>query len=237
VGEWRKISRLPPRDGRLETTRQVGLASEVLNQKLARQLSHLGLHLGATVKMVRTKERYLAVHIIYPTTGHEDVPEIVARHRPTTENITSHTLSKGIRAAVSRLYGDVGRAACEYNLHVKYWSRATSTLIVRTSRSHYKMIWAGLNLMNRVPTVGQEDSGSLCKFAVVRVCGTMRKAEQEIIRQDRQLIFEAQARMSVKTDNAASRVPSLDAMAIDIEDDSEHDAEQGEESEDDSDDT
>jgi len=170
--------------------------------------------------MVRTKERYLAVHIIYPATGKEDVPEVVAYHRPTTENITAHDLAKGIRASVSKLYGDLGRAACEYNLHVKYWSRATSTFIVRTSRSHYKMIWAGLNLMNRIPTA-DDRSGSVCKFAVVRVCGTMRKAEEEIIRQDRQLIFEAQASMTAQDGRSAYPMRPLDVMAVDLEDDSD----------------
>lgn len=49
------------------------------------------------------------------------------------------------------------------------------------------MLWAALALMDRVPV----KDGRPCIFRVVRVSGTMRKAEEEAIRQARRLILAA----------------------------------------------
>lgn len=78
---------------------------------------------------------------------------------------------------------------CRLTRPVKYLSRATSTFIVKTSRSQYRMVWAALTLMDQIPV----SDGSSCVFRVVRVSGTIRKAEQEAIRRARQLILAAKA--------------------------------------------
>lgn len=71
---------------------------------------------------------------------------------------------------------------------VKYLSPATSTFILRVSRAHYKVAWAALSMMNSVPVKG----GKNCVFKVVRVSGTIRKAEEEAIRRAREMILKAQ---------------------------------------------
>lgn len=70
--------------------------------------------------MVRIKERYLLVNILYPpnpskksTSG---LPDLVVQHQPTVENLTPQALLKGIRAEVAALYGDYGSGALEGNL-------------------------------------------------------------------------------------------------------------------------
>lgn len=50
------------------------------------------------------------------------------------------------------------------------------------------MVWAALTLLRKVPVEG----GRPCMFHVVRVSGTMRKVEEEAIRQARKLILAAQ---------------------------------------------
>lgn len=85
---------------------------------------------------------------------------------------------------------------------MKYLSRATSTFIVRTSRTHYRLIWAALTLMDRMPVA----DGSTCVFRVVHVSGTIRKAEQEAIKRARRLILEA------RDDAAASSTAGLASM-------------------------
>jgi ribonuclease P/MRP protein subunit POP5 len=74
------------------------------------------------------------------------------------------------------------------SLPVKYLSLATSTIILKCHREHYRMLWAALTLMDHVPV----KDGRPCMFRVVRVSGTIRKAEEEAIRQARALILAAQ---------------------------------------------
>lgn len=85
---------------------------------------------------------------------------------------------------------------------VKYLSRATSTFIIRTSRTHYRLVWAALTLMDEIPV----PEGSPCVFRVVHVSGTIRKAEQEAVKRARQLILEA------RDDAAASSSAGLASL-------------------------
>jgi len=84
------------------------------------------------------------------------------------------------------------------------------------------MVWAALTFMNRIPI----PEGSSCIFRVVRVSGTIRKAEQEAVRRARQFILAA------KEDAASGSSGSLvsllgkpgkdgvDAMADEVMDES-----------------
>lgn len=85
---------------------------------------------------------------------------------------------------------------------MKYLSRATSTFIIRTSRTHYRLVWAALTLMDEIPI----SEGSPCVFRVVHVSGTIRKAEQEAVKRARQLILEA------RDDAAASSSAGLASL-------------------------
>ncbi|KHN97938.1 Rpp14 family [Metarhizium album ARSEF 1941] len=146
--------------------------------------------------MVRIKERYLLANIIYPPDARQPtgakVPDVVLRHQPTVERVTPQTLLRAIRDEVGLLFGDLGRGALEGTLSVKYLSLATSTFILRCRRAHYQMVWSALTCMDRVPANG----GRPCIFRVVRVSGTIRKAEEEAIRQARQLILAAKDQAS-----------------------------------------
>lgn len=64
------------------------------------------------------------------------------------------------------------------------------------------MLWAALTMMDHVPVAG----GRPCLFRVLRVSGTMRKAEEEAIRQARQRILAAKA---ASTAAAARELSSL----------------------------
>lgn len=76
---------------------------------------------------------------------------------------------------------------------VKYLSPATSTAIIRCPRASFRLVWTALTCMSQVP--GFSDPGSkrssstrACVFRVIRVSGTMRKAEEEAIRRARREI-------------------------------------------------
>jgi ribonuclease P/MRP protein subunit POP5 len=73
--------------------------------------------------MVRIKERYLLVNIIYPpeptNKSTAKVPDIVYLHQPTTDKLTSASLVSAIRSEVTALFGDYGAGAMNRNLASK----------------------------------------------------------------------------------------------------------------------
>ncbi|KAF4975401.1 hypothetical protein FZEAL_7810 [Fusarium zealandicum] len=168
--------------------------------------------------MVRIKERYLLVNIVYPPDTAKAVksnlPNLVVHHQPTIEKLTPQLLLRGIRAEIAALFGDYGSGALG-GISVKYLSLATSTFIIRCSRVHYQMLWSTLTFMNRVPV----RDGRACIFRVVRVSGTIRKAEEEAIRQAKRLILAAKEETGAKS-SLTSTLQSQDEMVLDITDDS-----------------
>ena len=85
------------------------------------QLTHRRyLWLSRQFNMVRIKERYLLVNIIYPpdraASSKEAVPDHVVQHQPTTDKLQHGTLAKAIKSEVASLFGDYGAGALESNL-------------------------------------------------------------------------------------------------------------------------
>lgn len=70
--------------------------------------------------MVRIKERYLLVNIIYPPdqtkAKQAGVPFQVVQHQPTTDWLTPGALIKVIKTEVASLFGDYGAGAMEGDL-------------------------------------------------------------------------------------------------------------------------
>lgn len=68
--------------------------------------------------MVRVKERYLLVNILYPASlqTNAKVPDFVALSQPTTDHLTPQLLVRGIKAEIRALFGDYGAGAVERNL-------------------------------------------------------------------------------------------------------------------------
>lgn len=71
--------------------------------------------------MVRLKERYLLVNIIYPDAagkgkGKSAVPDFVAVNQPTTDTLTPGSLIRAIKAEVHALFGDYGSGTVERSL-------------------------------------------------------------------------------------------------------------------------
>ena len=74
--------------------------------------------------MVRVKERYLLVNILYPRDGTTDnkgsngkeEPHFVAVRRPTQSDLTPQLLLRGIKSEAQALFGDCGAGAVERTL-------------------------------------------------------------------------------------------------------------------------
>ncbi|PQE10294.1 Rpp14 family protein [Rutstroemia sp. NJR-2017a WRK4] len=158
--------------------------------------------------MVRIKNRYLLVNILYPgidnssATSKVKVPDVVVFHQPTEDTLTPQALLKGIKAEVANLFGDYGMGAIADSIAVKYLSTATSTFILRVSRAHYRVLWAALSLMNSVPV----KNGKKCVFRVVRVSGTIRKAEEEAIRRARETILKARRELGEQSESTLEKM-------------------------------
>ena len=62
--------------------------------------------------MVRIKERYLLVNILYPPGAGKaplpGLPHLVAVHQPTSDELTASALARAIKAQIAELFGDYG---------------------------------------------------------------------------------------------------------------------------------
>ncbi|KAL4800724.1 Rpp14/Pop5 family-domain-containing protein [Aspergillus venezuelensis] len=160
--------------------------------------------------MVRVKHRYLLLEILYPdptsapsstNKNRSNAQQSQLRiHAPTSDALTPSLLAKMVRDEVADLFGDwgVGRlgGVGAGGVSVKYLSPATSTAIIRCPRASYRLVWTALTYMTRVPEISEGktkrvDLANLsrrCVFRVVRVSGTIRKAEEEAVRRARREI-------------------------------------------------
>jgi ribonuclease P/MRP protein subunit POP5 len=103
---------------------------------------------------------------------------------------------------VSRWCRDSLETLLIYLCLVKYLSLATSTFILRVSRAYYRIAWAALSLMTQIPV----KDGRNCVFRVVRVSGTIRKAEEEAIRRARELILKTRRELGEKSDSVLNDI-------------------------------
>jgi ribonuclease P/MRP protein subunit POP5 len=67
--------------------------------------------------MVRLKNRYLLVNILYPELGEHHlqgrkaIPDVVEFNQPTTDALTAGALMKGLKAEIANVFGDYGSGA------------------------------------------------------------------------------------------------------------------------------
>ncbi|KAL8837964.1 MAG: hypothetical protein Q9170_002336 [Blastenia crenularia] len=164
--------------------------------------------------MVRIKNRYLLVNILYPKSPQQHnkinrptaVPDSIQFRWPTPDALTPQLLVKAIRDQILFMYGDYGYGISFTGLHVKYLSPATSTAIVRCSRANYELVWAALTFMTHLPQLPEQSILQPCVMQVVRVSGTVRKAEEEAIKRAKAAILKA------KRENSSGDLGGLSAI-------------------------
>ncbi|KJX94680.1 rpp14 protein family [Zymoseptoria brevis] len=158
--------------------------------------------------MVRLKHRYLLVNILYtepakparPAKTEAQLPWTVQFRRPGQDKLDGKLLAQLVRDGVAELFGDYGAGMVAGSLQVKYISSATNTAIIRVSRAHYRFAWAALTFTTKLPNPVNES----CVIQVVRVSGTIKKAEEEAIRRARLGIVRARRAAEGKTGVADS---------------------------------
>ena len=135
------------------------------------------------------------------------MPDLVQFHAPTPDSLHTGQLVRLIRDGVELLFGEYGigmvnrtlkgnvslcslcrpRPLADLPPSVTYWSPSTSTAIIRCPREHYEMVWAALTFVTRLPSANHTP----VVIKVVRISGTIRKAEEEVIRRAKNIIKRA----------------------------------------------
>ncbi|KAH9882060.1 hypothetical protein J1614_001232 [Plenodomus biglobosus] len=150
--------------------------------------------------MVRVKFRYLVVNFLYPepittttpkpNTPPAPLPDLIQIHSPTPDALHQGLIMRMVRDGVEHLYGDYGAGMISAGLKVNYFSPSTSTAILRCPRDHYTMVWAALTFTTHLPTKPLETP---VVVRVLRVSGTIKKAEQEVIRRSKLFVQRVRA--------------------------------------------
>jgi len=122
--------------------------------------------------MVRLKSRWLLFEILYPSES-STIP-----FSAPSQNVTPKLLLDTLRQQIAYNFGDQGSGLVASSLAIRYFSAATSTGIIRIGRDHYRMVWAALTFVRDI-------AGRECVISVRRVSGTVKKAEEEILRRDK----------------------------------------------------
>lgn len=169
--------------------------------------------------MVRIKNRYVLVQILYPcniptaTPNPSSIPArsstVTSLYAPTPDCVTSQILIRQLRNSLSTLFGEHGLASCSNGLTIKYWSNATSVFIVRCRRECLRLVWAAIcfshNLRDDKVASSSKGASSGCDafrlpehyesqevvMRVLRVSGTIKKCEQEAVKKARELLGRA----------------------------------------------
>ncbi|KIV87650.1 hypothetical protein PV11_03182 [Exophiala sideris] len=147
--------------------------------------------------MVRIKHRYLLFNILYPnppqptTQPSTQPPSYVLFSRPSPNHLTSQLLISTIRSNIQSIFGDYGVSVTQSGMRIVYFSPGTSTVILRVPRAHFRLVWASLTFMDTLPGASRGDAPVRCVVRVVRVSGTIRKSEEEVLRRARREIVRA----------------------------------------------
>ncbi|OQU94443.1 hypothetical protein CLAIMM_00798 isoform 2 [Cladophialophora immunda] len=140
-------------------------------------------------------------------------PPYILFLRPSPGYLTPALLVTHLRSQIQTLFGDHGASVTQSALRLVYFSPATSTGILRVPRAHFRLVWASLTFLTGIPpppshrsvggggTGGRRGGGGgvdaatrpelACVVRVVRVSGTIRKSEEELLRKARRDVVRA----------------------------------------------
>lgn len=135
--------------------------------------------------MVRYKARYLLFNILYPNEPSSNASDKPIFSHPSDSSLSRPLLTTLLRDALILQFGDHGGGLAG-SLNVKYFSPVTSTGIVKVPRDHYRMVWAAMTFIKEV-------RGRPAVMRVVRVSGTIKKAQEEAIRRAKEEVRRAGA--------------------------------------------
>ncbi|OAL33772.1 hypothetical protein AYO20_06948 [Fonsecaea nubica] len=145
------------------------------------------------------------------TPKEQPTPAYILFHRPSPGYLTPALLVTHLRGQIQTLFGDHGVSVTQSALRLVYFSPATSTGILRVPRAHFRLVWASMTFVTSIPApharsgaTGGKRGGVggavpdtmthpelACVIRVVRVSGTIRKSEEELLRRARRDVVRA----------------------------------------------
>lgn len=148
--------------------------------------------------MVRTKHRWLLLHLRFEDESEVERNSITQTATSTTNNTPMQLrLVRAIRDSIQHSFGDVGSGALGGSIAVRYYSPTTQNAIVRCSRLGLQQIWASITLCDSL-------QGKRVRMIVKHCGGTIRKVQQATIRADRKQIERLCIKRKLLTQKAAS---------------------------------
>ncbi|KAB8297877.1 hypothetical protein EYC80_001669 [Monilinia laxa] len=94
--------------------------------------------------MVRIKNRYLLVNILYPeleknSSSKDKLPDVVLFNQPTVDALNARALLRGIQMEVANLFGDYGSGAIADSIAGLFF------LLLHTFHDEEQFLWMGAN--------------------------------------------------------------------------------------------
>ncbi|GMM36162.1 RNA-binding protein [Saccharomycopsis crataegensis] len=138
--------------------------------------------------MVRVKNRYITFKILYPPspkdTPYNDEPipqlEILKSSSP---SINQKSLAAIFRDHLQVNFGEFAQGTIAPVLSVRYFSNRTSTGIVKVGRDDVEMVCFAMMCIQKL--YGQE-----VVVSIVRISGTIKKAQDFLIGENKELVNE-----------------------------------------------
>lgn len=87
--------------------------------------------------MVRFKNRYILLEVHW-SDGLVDA------------ELPPGAVANAVRDSINSTFGDFGAAAAGRAVDIKYWNATTSLAIIRCTRSHFRMVWAGASFVSKI---------------------------------------------------------------------------------------
>lgn len=121
------------------------------------------LPVDSSSSMVRLKNRYILFELMQ-TKGSPDQKKVL----------------ESVRQSLELNFGTVASGLLASSMYIKYYSEKTGKGILQADRAHFRLAWAAL-------TFAQLEHGGFIRS--IGVSGTIRKAEERLIRFDQKDLF------------------------------------------------
>ena len=134
--------------------------------------------------MVRFKNRYILLEVHW-SDGLVDA------------ELPPGAVANAVRDSINSTFGDFGAAAAGRAVDIKYWNATTSLAIIRCTRSHFRMVWAGASFVSKIGNrqcaicakhVGGKEPRSYFLVSLHFPPGTIRSCQRAIIKYNRRML-------------------------------------------------
>lgn len=104
-------------------------------------------------------------------------------HGLVDQTLTAYHIYSAVKNSVAANFGDFGLGSVMRSLQVKYFNNLTNLCIIRSSRSHHKMVWTALSLVTSV-----KDHAATLR--TLHLGGTIRSCKAAAMKFNRLVLLE-----------------------------------------------